>query len=247
MSSAPRTLVLDIETRPHLAHVWRLWDENVPLARLVEAGSVICFAAKWTDRKRIEFYSDHHHGHETMVAEAWRLVDEADVVVSYNGRAFDMKHLAREFVVAGMPPPSPYQDVDLYRVVRSSFKFASNKLEHVATELGLGGKAGTGGFELWVECMANDPKAWRTMRRYNRRDVELTEELYLRVLPWVRSHPNVGLFTGERRVCPTCGSTKVRPNGFRHTTAGVYRRLRCEGCGASSREAKRLSTTELRS
>ena len=40
-------LTLDIETRPNLAHVWGLWQQNVGLSQIVERGHVMCWVAKW--------------------------------------------------------------------------------------------------------------------------------------------------------------------------------------------------------
>ena len=45
-----KTLTLDIETAPQVAHVWGLWQQNVGLPQLLESGYVMCFAAKWEDR-----------------------------------------------------------------------------------------------------------------------------------------------------------------------------------------------------
>jgi hypothetical protein len=73
-----RLLTLDIETRPNLAHVWALWDQNVGLSQIVEVGSVICFAAKWHGERKVHFASDHHDGHEAMITRAHELMDEAD-------------------------------------------------------------------------------------------------------------------------------------------------------------------------
>lgn len=241
-----KILTLDLETAPHLAHVWKLWDENVSLKQLIEPTTVICFASKWVGSNRVEFFSDFHDGHEAMVQAAWERLDQADVVVTYNGRAFDNKHLRREILLAGLTPPSPWLDVDLLAVVRKQFRFASNKLEHVAQQLGLGGKAETGGFELWRDCLAGDERAWNRMRKYNMRDVRLTEKVYLSVLPWIGSHPNIGLWTGQERACPNCGSENVQKRGFDRTRSGTYQRFHCQDCGSWSRGVKRLSTTELR-
>jgi DNA polymerase elongation subunit (family B) len=227
-----RILTLDIETRPHLAHVWALWDQNIGLSQLVEAGTVICFAAKWHGQPKVEFYSDHHDGHDVMVRKAWELVDKADAIVTYNGRAFDLKHLGREWLLAGLTPPASHRDIDLLTVARGRFKFASNKLDYVTRELGLGGKVKHDGFDLWVRCMADDPKAWSMMKRYCVGDVKLTEQVYDRFLPWINNHPNRALFDPDvKGGCPRCGSMEYQMRGTLPKQTGVYRRYRCSQCG----------------
>jgi len=242
----PKVLTIDIETSPHLGHVWSLWQQNVSLSQLKETGQVISFAAKWYGKKAVEFRSDHHDGHEAMVLRAHELFNEADVIVHYNGVAFDIKHLKREFILAGLTPPSPHKDIDLLRVVKSQFKFASNKLDFVAQQLGLGAKTHHTGFQLWLDCMAGDDKAWSLMRKYNKQDVVLTEALYDHLRPWITSHPHVGLWTGEERSCGKCGGTNLVQDGRSMTAVTTYARYRCEDCGGWSRANYRKGHTEFR-
>jgi len=233
---APRTLIIDIETSPNMAYVWSLWDQNVSLSQIVDTGTVICFAAKWVGERKVTFRSDHHDGHEAMVAEAWRLLDEAEAIVGYNHKAFDVKHLHREFVLADLPPPSPHKDIDLLTVARQRFKFASNKLDHVSQQLGIGAKVHHAGFDLWRGCMAGDEKSWATMKRYNVGDVKLTEAVYERLRPWIKGHPHPGLYGAAADSCPNCGG-RLESNGTHVAASQKYRRLVCVDCGAHARSS----------
>lgn len=242
-----RTLVIDIETRPATAEVWSLFKVTVSLNQLRDPGGVISFAAKWAGEKRVMFFSDFHNGHEEMVNAAWELLDQADAVVHYNGTSFDMPHLRREFLLAELPPPSPWKDIDLLRAVRSKFRFISSKLDNVSSELGIGSKVKHEGHSLWTACVAGDAKAWGRMRRYNKHDVVLTDQLYERLLPWLPGHPNVGLYSGKPGCCPRCGSESVQRRGSAYTPLGTYAQVRCNDCGGWSRTGRRESTVELRS
>lgn len=248
-----KILTLDIETSPSLAYVWRLFKENIPLQRLVETGEVICVAAKWYDADDVLFYSTHHDGKEGMLRAVYELLNEADVVVTYNGKKFDIPHLNREFILLGLTPPAPYAHVDLYWTVRQKFNFVSNKLENVLNELGLGGKFQHSGFDLWIKCMQNDPEAWEEMKTYNEIDVVRTESLYTRLLPWISAHPSAGLYVDpEARAkglptCPNCGTTNLKPRGRAYTSVSVFQRYRCEDCGKWSRSSSRLEGVPVRS
>lgn len=243
-----RTLTVDIETSPALADVWSLWKQNVGLSQLREVTHVICLAAKWHGEKGSPlFYSDHHDGHEQMIDKAYALIDEADAVVHFNGNSFDMPHLHREFLLAGFPPPSPYKNIDLLLAVRKQFRFLSNKLQHVATELGLGSKTQHAGHELWVKCMAGDEAAWNLMRKYNKQDVALTEKLYDRLLPWIPGHPHVGLYDSDGdNCCGRCGSKDLTKQGFAYTLLGKYQQYQCKKCGSWSRGKKAIELQDAR-
>lgn len=237
-----RVLVIDIENSPNLAHVWSLWNNNVSLAQLQEAGQVISFAAKWLGDKQVIFKSDFHDGHDAMVAEAYRLINEADMVIGYNSQGFDMKHLNREFLEAGFPPPTPYKNIDLLHAVKKAFKFPSNKLDYVVQKLKIGAKTAHTGHVLWVQCMAGDAKAWALMKKYNIMDIKVTEKLYYRILPWIEKHPHIGMYMdSEHDRCPFCGSGALDLD--RETTAKAnvttYNLYRCADCGGIARSTVR--------
>lgn len=235
-----KILVIDIETRPNLAYVWDVWKQNVSPKQLIDEKEVISFAAKWLGEEGVTFRSIHHHTKDEMVAWAWELLNEADAVVHYNGKRFDIPHLNLEFLRSGMTPPSPFRQIDLLITVRQQFKFTHNKLDHVADKLGLGSKVEHEGFALWIKCMQDDEDAWARMKEYNIGDVLLTEKLYYVVLPWILNHPSYAAILGDIR-CPNCGSEKLRSNGVQYTKTGRYPRYTCRQCGKHCRDTHRQS------
>lgn len=245
--NGPAILTLDIEVSPHVGSIWGLFDQNVSLAQLRETSTVICWAAKFHGRTGVEFRSDYHDGHRAHIKRMRDLLDLADVVVGYNQRAYDLKHLNREISLLGFKPPSPYKVVDLLTEVRRNFKFASHKLQHVAEQYGIGEKLKNDGMELWHACVIeNDPAAWNKMRAYNRQDTLLTEKLFDKLRPWLKL-PNMALFVDQSGlVCTGCGSKNIVKRGFAITNAGRYQRYVCKDCDKFSTSPKRLATTELR-
>lgn len=232
-----KTLLLDIETAPHRVYAWGLWDQNIALNQIEEPGYTICWAAKWYGEKSIDFASIHKDGRVAMLEIIWTLLDDADCVVHYNGTRFDIPTLNQEFVKEGLPPPAPYKQVDLLLTARRRFRLPSNKLSYVSEYLGYGDKVKHKGMDLWRECMQGDDKAWKTMEEYNKRDVELLEKVYGRLLPWVNNHPNVALYDGDvEHSCPRCGSHNVQRRGLAHTATLTYQRYHCNDCGSWSRE-----------
>ena len=242
-----KILTYDVETAPKLAHVWGMWKQNIPPVMLKQDGYVLSWSAKWLHEPGV-VHSDTLMNHGNKVKNEGKLMkglhalmDEADIIITYNGNSFDTPIVNTAFVKAGMSPPSPSKSIDLYRVVRSRFRFTYNKLDYVCQQLGLGSKMKHAGFELWERCMAGDKEAWEIMSSYNDHDVVLTEALYLKVRPWIKGHPNINMaeIDGKLR-CAACGSTKLKLNGYEYLTAGKYQRYRCKSCGANNRGATTL-------
>ena len=237
-----RVLTIDIETAPNLAYVWGFFKQNIGLNQVVEQTRMLCWVGKWYDAKQPIFYSEHTDGHETMVRAAWEALNEADLVITYNGDRFDIKHLNREFAELGLAPPKPFKSIDLFKVVKKEFAYSSNKLDNITQRLGLPGKLSHTGFDLWLGCMSGDDKAWNLMERYNRKDVVITERLYDRLRPWIRNHPHIGQFTGEEWTCANCGNSDLSKNreGEAFTYVQRYRAYRCPKCQTWLRGNKRL-------
>ena len=109
---------------------------------------------------------------------------------------------------------------------------SSNKLDYLCKFLGINVKINTGGFELWERCIHGDEKALKSMDEYCRQDVVILEELYLKLRPYIHSHPNVGLYIDSNvTVCPNCGSDKLKWGNKYITPASKFYTARCE-CGA---------------
>jgi DNA polymerase elongation subunit (family B)/predicted RNA-binding Zn-ribbon protein involved in translation (DUF1610 family) len=225
-----RVLTLDIESKPLKVYAWGLWDQNVSLQQIIEDGGMMCFAAKWLGDKNVLFYSEYQHGKDAMIKAVWELLSEADVVVTYNGDRYDIKRLNNEFMLTGLTPPKPFKSIDLIKTNKGRFDLPSRKLDYLVQRSGVGAKVKHQGFDLWVDCIAGDPKAWAVMEKYNRGDVLVTERGYLRILPWITNAPHIGMFTGDEHSCPYCGSTKLKRDGTTHTNVQSYRLYECLNC-----------------
>jgi hypothetical protein len=238
----PRILLLDIENSPALAWVWGLFNEDINLQRLVTPKEMLCFAAKWLGDSETVWYSKQNK--DNMLLELHKLLDEADVVIHYNGDRHDMPIINAEFLKAGFPPPSPYKNLDLYKTIRKTFRFTSGKMEHVLKELGLKEKLADGGFATWVGCIENDLEAWASMRIYNIGDVDSLEEMYFRVRPWIQNHPSHSAYT-QTHCCPNCGSHFLVKRGYAYTKVSKFQQWRCNDCGKWSRTSTKISGVRL--
>jgi DNA polymerase elongation subunit (family B) len=242
-----KILLLDIESAPNTAYVWGLWKQNISISQIVDSSSMLCWAAKWLGEDEVEFLSIMN-GKKKMLNRIHTLLDQADAVIHYNGSRFDIPTLNKEFLEAGMPPPAPYQQIDLLKTARQQFRFPSNKLDYVGRALGVGQKEGHEGFELWIKCMNKDKEAWKKMESYNKQDVILLEKVYYRFLPWIKNHPSHAVLNNSGHTCPSCDSNNVKRRGFNITKAGKYQRYQCSDCGAwsSERRSEKLEADVLK-
>lgn len=247
----PKTLFVDIETFPIVGKVWGIWQQNV--IKTVRWSTICAFDAKWYGEKQhitkaLPDYRGYKPGEvddEKIVRELWELLNEADIVVAHNGDEFDIKVMNARFIKHGLPPPAPFKTVDTKKAAKLKFRFGSNRLNDLADYLGLGRKEQTGGFDLWEECLAGNMKAWAHMKKYNKQDVNLLEAVYVRMLPWMDKHPNVGLWMGGRDRCQNCGSLDIQYRGRAYAETRVYRRFQCNDCWKWNRSTKSIDKVQV--
>lgn len=251
----PKVLIYDIETAPIIAYVWGLWDNNVALNQIKSDWHLLSWSAKWVDDPSSKvMYMDQRNevnieDDRRILKGIWKLLNEADIVITQNGKKFDEKKLNARFILNGFKPPSGSQHIDTLQLAKKSFGFSSNKLEYLSKALNKKYKKHEHkkfpGFDLWKECLKGNLKAWEEMEKYNKYDVLALEEVYRKLQPWGTGvNPNTYLREGEL-VC-SCGSTKFKKDGFRFMNAGKYQRYACTQCGCTYRAGQNLLTVQKR-
>lgn len=236
---------MDLETAPIKAFVWRLWKQDVYIDQIISDWFLLTFSAKWLGSN--EVISGRLTGKEALeesdyriVKDLWNLIDEADIVIAHNGNSFDIPKMKARFAINGLPPTSFYQQIDTKVIAAKEFGFTSNKLDFLAQTFGISKKIHTE-FELWARCMKGEDKALEEMEIYNRHDVEILEEVYLKLRPYIKNHPNMGLYQDSNSdVCPTCGGTHLKEYKFYYTSIGKFQVYKCEDCNALSRSRKAI-------
>ena len=230
MNKDSKVLILDIEWRPALAYVWRMWDVNIAPNQLIDHGNMLCFCAHWEGSKEFLFYSEWVDGRKGMAQAALDLLSEADAVVTYNGDKYDLPKITGEILLAGLAPPPVVTSIDVIKAVKK-FGFNMNRLAYIGPLLGLGGKVKHEGFDLWKDVMAGKPAAQAKMQKYCTQDVRLLAKLYAKIKPFIRNHPHMGE-KNKPDNCGACGSDKMQNRGFRRTKSFKIQRVQCQTCGS---------------
>lgn len=237
----PKVLVLDIETLPMVVYSWDLFPERIGLEQIIEDWSVASWSAKWLGEDEI-FYMDVRNNSladirndKDILMGMWKLIDEAEVIVTQNGKAFDIKKLNARFLKHQIKPTATFRHYDTKEIAKRYFKFTSNRLAYMTEEFNTLYKklehANFPGFKLWLGCMAGNEAAWIEMEEYNKHDVLSLEEFFMLILPWDKTI-NWNIFHDELNNVCSCGHTEFHHHKKEKTTnAAVYSRVICNSCG----------------
>jgi DNA polymerase elongation subunit (family B) len=244
-SNEPKILFIDIETSPIVAYTWGpKWETNI--IEFIDQSQILSFSAKWFGGKQItkglidyKNYKQNTINDVEIVKEIHSLLDEADVVVTQNGVSFDHKVINARLIKHGLMPPSPYKMVDTKVEAKRYLRLPSYALDDMGKYFDVGQKLSHEGFGLWKKCMEGDKASWNLMKKYNAQDVLLTEKVYLKIRPFMRTHPNFSTYN-DKNNCPKCGSNKVQSRGYSVNTTAMFQRAQCMNCGGWFRFGKRV-------
>lgn len=248
-----KVAILDIERVPG-RFVADFWDLNgfknrrISPSEVTEWPRTICFAWKWLDSKRVHFSAEWESaGYEGMLRQAHEVYDEADVVVGHNLNAFDTKHLRTGWRDLGLLPPAPFKIVDTLTQARRWFGDESMQLVALTSRLGIATKTDSYDIATARAAVAGDVKAQRKLKAYNIGDIHASEELYLRLRPWMNGHPHHALYAlDDAACCQNCGSRDLQRRGYDTTSLGKYPKFQCKACGKWGRGKRNVAVVDVR-
>ena len=241
INDLPKILLFDIETSPMEVYVWGLYKQFISHNNIIKDKNgnekswyVLSWAAKWLYDDDV--MSDIVTPEETkerndkrVLKSIWKLFDEADIVIAHNGDRFDIRKLNARFIEHEMNPPTPYKSIDTLKIARKEFAFVSYKQDYLTKHFKLNQKLSTE-FQLWVDCINGNQERLDEMVEYNRHDVMGLEQVYLKLRPYIKNHPNLGVLM-DMDVCPSCGCEfldQTEANYF--TGANRFTVYRCQAC-----------------
>lgn len=236
----PKVLIFDLETSYMQGLFFSTFKPIIHHSNIQTHSHLHSWAGKWLNEP--EVFGDvqtskeaSNHDDKRITKSLWKVMDQADVVVAHNLKKFDRKVANARFILNGLNPPSPYQQIDTLLIARSQFKFASNRLDFLGQIMVSDEKIHTNN-KLWIDCFNGKEEALAEMYTYNKQDVNLLEEVYYELRPWMPSHPNMAIVAESvKESCPVCLSTDLRERGEYLTPGGRFDSLTCGNCGAVSR------------
>lgn len=236
----PRILFYDIETSLQTVAVFQLGgNDYIQPQNIIQERYIICAAWQWLGEDKIHTVSllddtkrfksdqtDDFHVVQTLS----QVMAQADVIVAHYGDSFDLKYVKTRMLKHGMAPLPPITTVDTKKVAKQVFYFNSNKLDYIGKFLGVGQKL-SHSHGLWLSILRGGKDAVQSIRKmvaYNKGDITLLREVFLKLRPYISTHVNRELF-GKTEGCPRCGSKKVQSRGTYYAQTRTYRRWQCAG------------------
>lgn len=155
--------------------------------------------------------------------------NQADMTVTYFGTGFDKKWFQAKVMEhdLGVLPNTPM--ADLFYTVKANMALSRKSLQNVGYYLNLATEKTPVEGKIWRRASAGHAPSIKYIKDHCHADVQVLEELYLRLRPWIRQHPR--LVSNEH--CFNCGSEHLQNRGRAMTVyTGPRRRLQCQDCGA---------------
>lgn len=235
MKNKEKILLIDIETAPSEGYFYDMWREG-NIIKKTNDWYITSVAWKWKDKNKVNVLANDDFGDlkndKPLMEVIHQLEDEADIIIAHNGDNFDIKKINARLLVHGFTPPSPFKTIDTKKVAKKYFKFDSNSLDALAENLGIDGKMETPK-NMFIKCIEGDLNMWKVMKRYNKKDVVVLEEVYNKIAPWIKNHPSVAQREGE---CQNCHSHNYQFRGYdsRKGQPKAFRKIQCNDCGSWS-------------
>lgn len=239
MSKEAKILLYDIETLPMTTATFSLYPDSIQHDNILTDWSIISGAWKWLNKKTIysssilddpKAFKKDVNNDLVVVKRLREIFQDVDILIGHNSKRFDTKKFNARLIYHGLEPlPSGIIQLDTLTEVRKVAAFSSNRLDYLGKHLLGDGKMETSR-GLWLRVLKGDKKAVEEMLVYNKHDVKVLEDIYLRLRPYIKNHPTVSP-EDKQYTCPKCGSDDLTQAKIRYTAAGVKKaQKQCNQC-----------------
>lgn len=249
MTNKPRIIIWDLETLPDWKEVLKSYvglSNWRGLTMKASLNSIICFGWKELDGKRTHCdsvwdFSDSINDDRALCEHIYKVLSEADGIITQNGKKFDLPFLQTRLLKHGLPPLPPIKHVDTKILMKRNLFLYSNSLDYAGKFFLNEGKVDHDGWELWCRVYDGDSSAKKLMEKYCKGDVLLLEKLYKKLLRFSKSGPNFNLFHEEKLdYCSNCGSASLMKWGYYYSATKRLQRYRCNDCHSLMQGSKNL-------
>jgi uncharacterized protein YprB with RNaseH-like and TPR domain len=211
-------------------------------------GYCLCIGYKWVGHKRTKIISIHNSpGYKDnptddlyLIKEFSRVIESADLAVSWYGKRFDEPFLQTRALIHQQKPLVFPTHLDLWETARYKLKMSSNRLDTVTKSLFFDDhklqefKTPLIGLD-WMRAAAGIRKSLDKVIKHCLVDVDILGSTFNRMKPFIFKMPNVyrSVFLKNKFIscCPSCGSKDYIKKGFGFSEQQAKQRWVCRDCG----------------
>lgn len=233
-----RVLIYDIETSRQRADVWWSGKQYVNGNSLVGEAKVISIAWKWLGEDGVECLKwNKKQCDKKMIAAFLEEYNGADMVIGYNNNSFDNKWINTRAMKHGLEVNTHVKSFDIMRQSKSMFRLPSYSMNYLAKYLGVATKLQHSGLQMWEHIQYGTKKqakkAMKMMLDYNVQDIIVTEQVFLKTLPYFKMPIHLGVLVGEEKTsCPLCGGDHISHFKTTVSAAGTIQHvMKCDEDG----------------
>ena len=251
--AAPKILLFDIEVSRGIYKLYNPGKQTVGLKDVEARAFMLGWCAKWLFDDKV--YSSFVTRQEAknrddynVVKRLYPLISKADLVIAHNGDKYDIRKINWFFSLYNFQPNNRYITLDTYKKSKELFGAESCSLGYLLKMYGFNGK-GVMYSEDWEDIETGRVSAKVKAEPYCRDDVLGLEDLYLKIRPWIRHHPNMSIYyemyhplEEEESYCPRClhvlGDMRWDKQ-YRTPNGTIYASANCPHCGSVLRKCKK--------
>jgi predicted RNA-binding Zn-ribbon protein involved in translation (DUF1610 family) len=202
-------------------------------------GYILCASYKWLHEKKVHTIGHKLTGrhvaditNDKFICEQMAaLINESDVVVTWNGRDFDHRFLQARMLHHGLGALKWDGQEDLLMTARKRLKMRPRSLGEVGRFLGCKEQKMLVTKEVWMAAGRGEVAGLKEWQSRCVSDVLLLEEIYHKLGPLSNTHPNVTHRQIDGNLCPFCGKDELQSRGRTLALRHYRQRYRCQGCG----------------
>src|SRR5467141_2997741 len=152
---------------------------------------VLVSAGLMSDAGRGEYLEARRTSEEkSLLSKLAKRLESYDVIVTWNGRGFDIPFLTTRLMKLELDPPPLLRKshIDLADVVKSRLRLTFTYLDHVCDFFQIERKKGPMGLDvphLYVRALEGDRKASASIREHCLDDLRATRQVFLKLKPLV--------------------------------------------------------------
>lgn len=166
--------------------------ESFGLTFNADGSILICYYIKEYHKKKYYHHKINYKDlkkdlDKRLIFQLLKDIKNFDVLITFNGNYFDLPFIRTRTLIHGFNfiPYGYIKSIDIYKTMRNRFKIHRNSLRNSCKVFGIEGKTELD-FYTWIKAIAGDRKALMKIDEHCRGDVDITEQLFDKVIEYER-------------------------------------------------------------